>query len=211
MQVARNLAVYNVAILTNCAQELNFFHYVSTIKWKAVLSPWINCSIKDLQFHSRMLCCFVASSFGPGDLQILDMDSTDLESMLNMLGSASTSTQLKASGFGFTFSVTEILESLLHLLISQKNLSFLLEIDLIPSILAVFLDVHVQNKLLACQLLWILMGESHFQWDMELYCCPIKELLIAMIEDDNENLRVFSKLLLSEPCFGSNGKEHQLV
>ena len=204
MQVAKELATYHVAIITNCAQESSFCCYISTIKWKALLSPWVDCSSKNIQFHTRLLCCFVASSMDPDELQILDMNSADLQTILNMLGTASTSIELKASGFGFTFSATEILQSLLHLFISRKNLLSLSSLDVMPTILALLLNGQVQDKMLTCQLLWILLGECHFQWDEELYCNAIKELLIVMAED--ESLQVVSKLLLNEPCMGLNGK-----
>ena len=198
--------MYHIAIITNCAQELNFYRYVSTIKWMPVLSPWVRHSSKDLQLQARLLCSFVASSFDATDLQILDMDAADLEMILNMLGSASTSTELKASGFGFNFSATEILELLLHLFISQKNLASALAMDMIPTILSLLLNGKVLDKLFSCQLLWILLGEPHFQWDREIYCSPIKEVLTTLIEDGDESLQALSKLLLSEPCFGPNGK-----
>lgn len=209
--MAKELATYHVAIITNCAQESSFSCYISTIKWKALLSPWVDCSSKNIQFHTRMLCCFVASSFDPDELQILDMNSADLQTILNMLSSASTSLELKASGFGFTFSATEILQSLLHLFISQKNLLSLSSLDVMPTILALLLNGQMQEKLLTCQLLWILLGECHFQWDKELFCCPIRELLFAMLDSEDESLKVVSKLLLSEPCMGQNGKNQNLV
>ncbi len=203
-----DLVTYYVAIITNCVQESNFNVYVSTINWKGLLSPWLEGSSKNLQFQTRLLGCFVASSLNLNDLPILDMDSADLETLLRMLGSASTSTQLKASGFGFTFSATEILESLLHLFISPKNLQSLLSMEVTPTILSLLLNGHSQDKLLSCQLLWILVDESCFQWDQEL---QIKEVLTAMPEDNDESLQLFSKLLLSEPCFETNGKDNFIV
>ncbi len=210
MQVAKELATYNIAIIANCAQESSFSCYISTIKWKTVLSPWADHPSKNIQFHSRLLCCFVASSFNPDELLIVDMNSADLQTILDMLGSASSSTELTAIGFGLIFSATEILQSLLHLFISQKNFLSLLSLDMMPAILALLLNGHVQDKLLTCQLLWILLGDRRFQWDEELFCNPIKELLTAMLENEDENLQVLSKLLLSEPCMGTNGKDLEL-
>ena len=205
--MAKKLATYLVAIVTNCAQELSFSSYISTIQWKTVLSQWADHPSKSIQFHSQLLCCFVASSFDPEELLIVDMNSDDLQTLLNMLGSASTSIKLMASGFGFTFSATEILQSLLHLFISQKNLLSVLSLDVMPTLLALLFNGHVQDKLLTCQLLWILLGEHRFQWDEELFCNPIKELLTATLDNEDESLQVLSKLLLSEPCMGSNGKD----
>ena len=209
MQVAKGLGTYHIAILTNCAQELSFYSYVSTIHWKTLLSPWVEYSSKDLQLQARLLCSYVASSMDANDLLILDMDRSDLDTLLTMLGSASTSTELKASGFGFSFSATEILESLLHLFISQKNILSVLGMDIIPTILSLLLNGQLFDKLFACQLLWILLGEPNFLWDKEFYSDSIEEILTTLLEDKNESVQALSKLLLSEPCFWPNGKNYK--
>lgn len=204
--MAEDLGAYNISIITNCAQELNFYGYISTVNWKDLLNPWVKHSSRALQFQTRLLCSYIASSFSCTDLKILDMESADLETLLRMLGEASSSTQLKATGFGFNFSATEILESLLNLFISPKNLLSALSMDLIPTVLALLLNSCSQSQLLTCQLLWIVLDESHFQWNQEQYCNSIKEVLTGLIMNGDKSLQVFAKLVLNEPCFELNGK-----
>ena len=99
---------------------------------------------------------------------------------------------------------TEILDLLLNLFISTKNLLSALSMELIPTLLVLLSNGCLLDKLLTCELLWILLGESHFQWDKVLYCGSIKEILTTMVENSDENLQVVSKLLLSEPLDGKD-------
>ena len=204
--MAKDLSTFNIAIITNCGQDLSFHQYIFTIQWKNVLRPWITSSSKELQFHSKLLGCLVASSFDCNDLHLIDMDSADIETLLKMLGSASTSAEMKASGFSFNFSAAEILQSLLHLFISKKNIASASKVDVMPTIVALFVNGRTTEILLTCQLLWVLLGESCFQWDEELYCNPVKRMLLTMLRDDDQCVQVHSKLLLAEPCFIPEGK-----
>ena len=129
--------------------------------------------------------------------------------VLEVLRTASTSLSMSAQGFDMKFSALELLDTLENLCISQTNLSTIAKADVLPTLVSMLVTGIVPIQRVACRILWILLGESNFHFNKEVFAPLFQEILTMLLENQDTSLQVFSQLLLSEPRIRTNGNHLQ--
>jgi len=140
------------------------------------------------------------------EFPLLEIEQTDMGEILEVLGTASTSPNLSASGFDMNFSALELIETLEHLCISHCNLSVAAKADILPTLVSLLVNGQIPEMKAACRLLWILLGDPNFCFNKDVYALALNEILRMLLENNDKGLQLLSQLLLNEPEINTDGK-----
>lgn len=166
---------------------------------------------KELQIHAKFLCAYIAPNLNHGELSQLDLEDKDISKVLEILGTTSSSSDMSACGFDMKFSALELLETLERLCISQNNLTTLAKADILPTLVSLLVNGRIPEQKGACRILYILLGESCFHFEKELYAPLLQEILISLFSKEDKCLQLLSQLLLGEPEIRENGNDRNCL
>lgn len=111
---------------------------------------WLEQPVNGLRLHAKFLCGYIAASLSHEEFPLLEIEQTDMGEILEVLGTASTSPNLSASGFDMNFSALELIETLEHLCISHCNLSVAAKTDILPTLVSLLVNGQVPEMKAAC-------------------------------------------------------------
>ena len=69
----------------------------------------------------------------------------------------------------------------------------------------------VPEQKAACRLLWVLLGESSFHFNKEVYTPLLQEIITMLLEHRDKGLQLLSQILLSDPGIRANGINENLL
>ena len=180
------IAQLSIAILANCALEIDHKVYLDQVEWKEVLSHWLSCGKEGIQMHAKFLCSFLAPAIGHSRYNLFSMSQTEIDSLVHILGAASNSPTVTAAGWGMQFSALELVQNMIYLCFYPPNLTAFANADLMPAIITLLVRQDLSLFKVVIQLVWILLGDDSFRSHSEPFMDDILEIFSNFSSDDYE-------------------------
>ena len=154
------LIIVNIAIIYNCAKEELFELYHSKITWYSLLQPWVRSTNVALKLHTIFILGYLAPSLNQKDYAKMtsNWSEKDMNYVLDLLFSLSSSSDLTVSCDKMTFSAEEILSNVLNLIHFTKTcFAMVCQPKLIQPCVSLLQKGTNIVRCLTCQLLWELL------------------------------------------------------
>lgn len=195
-QHIRHISNLSFAIVGNCAYNRQFVSYLLPIDWARFLAPWISSSIGSTRIHAKICCSHVGLSLCSDDLSLLKLEGRDVNSLIQGLGSASSSHNLQGSAFGYSFSAYELLTIVQNLIIYPDNLQAFAEANLVPSLVALIVNGSPSVKKMVYYVFWCLLDSPDFRDIVKSSVLPLADVFSE--QDDDVFTTLFAELILVE-------------
>ena len=170
--------------------------YLPLIDWVRLLLPWTSSSIGSTRIHAKFLCSHVGLSLCCDDISLLKFVDRDMNSLIKGLNSASTSDNLQGTAFGYSFSAHELLAIVQKLIINKDNFQAVAQSDLLPSLVALFVNGPPLVKKMVCNLFWCLMDSPYFIAAVKSCDLPLANVFSEKNED--VDILLLAELILVE-------------
>ena len=199
------IAQLSIAILTNCALEIDHNVYLDQVEWGEVLSHWLSCGKEGIQMHAKFLCSFLAPAIGHSRYDLFSMSQTEVDSVVRILGATSNSPTMTAAGWGMQFSALELVQNMIYLCFYPPNLTAFANADLMPAMITLLVRQDLPLFRAVVHLIWILLGDESFQSHSDPFMDDILEMCSNFSSDDYDRELQFLAHLL-EFTLTSEGK-----
>lgn len=180
------IAQLSIAILANCALEIDHKVYLDQVEWKDVLSHWLSCGKEGIQIHAKFLCSFLAPAIDHSRYDLFSMSQAEIDSVVRILGAASNSPTMKAAGWGMQFSALELVQNMIYFCFYPPNLTAFANADLMPAIITLLVRQDLSLFKVVIYLIWILLGNDSFQSHSDPFMDDILEICSNFNSGDYE-------------------------
>ena len=185
----------DLAILYNCASNICIDAYHHVFSFTNILHPFLNAADMSMIIHAKLILAHLSAILTNDEVkEFLQLSSSSAESLIALLGEASTSSNRKANGF----TVTELAKGMNKLLVCSENGRYLAKATLIPSIASVITCGSTQEKVAGCELLWNLLQESEFKIAVLENDLPFTEMLKQLEESKETSLHTLASSTLMD-------------
>ena len=176
----------SIALLTNCALDIDHRVYLNQIDWKEVLCHWLSNHQGGIQMHTKFLCGLLAPAFDCSRYELFSMTQAEVDTVVGLLGTASSSPTMMAAGWDMQFSALELVENMIYLCFYPPNLTAFAKTELMPTFISLLMQQNLSLSKAVIRLVWILLGDSDFQSHSEPFMDDIMEVCSDFSMDDNE-------------------------
>lgn len=192
-----------IAILANCALDIDHRVYLNQVEWEGVLGHWLSNGQGGIQMHTKFLCGLLAPAFDHPRYELFGMVQTEVDTVVDLLGTASSSPTMIAVGWDMQFSALELVENMIYLCFYPPNLTAFAKAELMPTVISLLMQQNVSLSKAVIQLAWVLLEDSDFQSHSK----PFMEDVMDVCSDfsmGNDELQFLMSLLHFTPT--SKGK-----
>ena len=180
------IAQLSIAILANCALEIDHKVYLDQVEWKEVLCHWLSCGKEGIQMHAKFLCGLLAPASCHSRYDLFSMSQTEIDTVVGILGAASNSPTLTAAGWGMQFLALELIQNMIYLCFYPPNLTAFANADLMPAIITLLVQQDLSLFKVVIHLVWILLGDDGFRSHSEPFMDDILEMCSTFSVGDYE-------------------------
>lgn len=162
----------------NCAYNTGINCYPLQIPYfTLILEPYCKCSDLTISLHAKMIMAMVQDVLTDEDFEIFRLQREELDAIVTALDQVSTSNDSDVGIFDYRFSPEEVMFSLKHLLSCRANREMVAHMNVVPSFAAIVQCSDSALRVLACQVLLILLMESTFEEKFLKCDLPLLEVL----------------------------------
>ena len=193
----------SIAILANCALDIDHHVYLNQIEWKGVLGHWLSYGHRGIQMHTKFLCGLLTPAFDHSMYELFGMIQAEVDTVVELLGTASSSPTMMAAGWDMQFSALELVENMIYLCFYPSNLTSFAKAELMPTVISLLMQQNLSLSKAVIQLVWILLEDGDFQSHSKPFMDDVMDVC-SDFSVGNDELQFLMNLLHFTPT--SQGK-----